>query len=654
MINRIKHFALTAWPSVHDEEALTSLELQGRTAAKMNECIDVINQQISIINSELDKLEEYASEAVEESIDNGAISTRMAGLVWENLTLTHQQLIERLDNLILNAAPPEGGAAEIVDARQGYHETYPTLGGHVRAIANGSGFSDAVRPGTVRAGRLTAGMLGADLRNKITVRESIPMAGKWILGNCYYDKDTFERVDHTGYSCSARIPCKYGDTFILESYVFGPLVYPAVILDSGLHVIDVQGTPGNSTWLKINDEIHITTANAAYIMFICGVGQVQDFRVSRVSMKTAPDRESYMSSSPYIHARAKKRTDTVTDRAQIKCWFKLPENRDAAIDYTIPMQLLKYTNLAGWTMRLFGATSDSTYDMQLSQSASAYNYPTSQGLRPYFTVALTTGEGVPITHVCLLIDLYPAREDEFINAYIPLLNLEWEGGSSPGTGYTLHGHVNTDTCNVVKQGAASSPLYGKKVLGLGDSLMAGNTLPKEKSWFNLLAGQMDMLGHNAAVNGQPIGGTDSIASRISTTLDQFPSPDYVILQGGANDLRLGVTLEVFRSALHTIVNTIRADNPRCKILFATNWKRSAYTNGLGLVESDYAAAMMEEAETLRIPFINNYASGIDLTDEKTAAWADEGIVSGGEANIHFSEEANKHIVPSFVAALEGI
>ena len=45
MINPINHYAFTNPASVYDEEALTALELAGRTANKVNECVEAINKQ---------------------------------------------------------------------------------------------------------------------------------------------------------------------------------------------------------------------------------------------------------------------------------------------------------------------------------------------------------------------------------------------------------------------------------------------------------------------------------------------------------------------------------------------------------------------------------------------------------------------------------
>ena len=653
-LNPIKHFALTHWGSVHDEEALTALELQARTAAKVNEAVEVINQQIDIINRALDTIPGIAESVIDDSIQDGTIRDMLNGTLMAALRKDITALENRVSSIIANANDTDGNS-EMVDARTDNNgKTYTALGTHVRALGNGSAFADAVRPGTVKAGRIMAGMTGGDLRDKYTVREIIPLAGHWVGGKGYFDMNSHEFVSHDGYTLTDHIPCSYGDTFLIESTVYGNLVKPAVLFNENKECVQVLGTAGSGAYELVQDEIHIGRGDVAYIAFICSTPYLSDCQVQRVSMKEATDRDVYGSGKGYIHARAKKRTDTITDRAQVKVWFKLPADHTAGRVYHIPMQLLKYTNLAGWTLRLFAAASDYSYEMQLTNSASGYTFTTYGGIRPYFTVSLETSDGLPVTHVCLFVDLLPAREDEHINAYLCPLSMYWKGGSSEGTGYALHGHLDTDTLNRVWPGAASSALYNKRILGLGDSLMSGNTLRKEKTWFNLAAGARDMQHYNAAANGRPVAGADSMVSNIDTILAAFPAPDYAIIQGGANDLRLNVPLADFRAGLHTLVEKVLASNPRCKILFATNWRRSDYVNPLGHDEDDYVSAMLEEAEALRIPVVNNFAAGVNLRDPLVAAWADEGIASGGDANIHFSEAANEYIVPTYIKALEGI
>lgn len=653
-INPIKHFALTQWGSVHDEEALTALELQARTAAKVNEAVDIINKQIDIINAELDRVEGYAVAEVEDSIQDGTIRELLNDQLMGDVRRDISALDNRVNNIVANANSTDGNS-ELVDARvDNVGKTHTSLGAHVRALGNGSAFSDAVRPGTVKAGRIMAGMTGGDLRDKYTVREIIPMAGHWTGENGYVDMTSLDFVSHEGYRMTDLIPCKYGDTFILESTLFGPLVKPAVLYNANKEPVQVVGTPGQGSFTLVTDEVHVGRGDVAYVAFVCHSSYLADCLVQRVSMKEATDRDVYGSGKGYIHARAKKRTDTITDRAQVKVWFKLPADHTAERMYHIPMQLLRYTNLEGWTLRLFSAASNTTYADQLPTSASGYTFTTYGGIRPYFTVPTETTDGEPVSHVCLFVDLLPARPDEHINAYLCPMTMYWQGGSSEGDGYTLHGHLDTDTINRVWPGAASSALYEKRILGIGDSLMSGNTLRKYKSWFCLVAGARDMLHHNAAVNGRPVAGEDSMVSNIDTILEAFPAPDYAIIQGGANDLRLNVPVADFREGLHTLVEKVLASNPRCKILFATNWRRSAYVNPLGHNEADYVSAMLEEAEDMQIPVVNNYAAGVQLMEPLVAAWADEGLVSGGDANIHFSEAANVYIAPTYIKALEGI
>lgn len=47
LINKIKHYAITNPATVYDEDATTALDLAARTAAKVNECIDVVNEHLT-------------------------------------------------------------------------------------------------------------------------------------------------------------------------------------------------------------------------------------------------------------------------------------------------------------------------------------------------------------------------------------------------------------------------------------------------------------------------------------------------------------------------------------------------------------------------------------------------------------------------------
>ncbi len=665
MIEPIRHYALTAWPSVHDEEAMSSLELQARTAAKVNEAVEVINSQIEIINSELSRVPYLASMSVKQAIADGVIADQLNGELMDALRAnlaTLQRSIDqanaRISSIVAQANPTDGNS-ELIDARLSSSNTlYATLGNHVRALGTGEALDDAIRPGVVKPQRIMAGNLGGDFEDRFTLREYVPLAGKWERTG-YYDMDSLGYTEHSGYSITAKIPCEYGDTYFIKSYLYGPKVRPAVVFDAGGRALEVIGEPGRSNWDPVLQGVQVGHKDAAYISFVCGGSYLAQFTCQRASANPYPDALVAMAGRGYIHMHAKKRTDTVTDRAQIKAWFELPATRSADDLYMIPLQLFEAENVSDYTFRLFGSVNDASYDVALPESASGYKYSSAYGIRPVFKVPLETSEGVSITHVSIFVDILPINGDAYMDATIPPLYMhritrDANPDPIPGTGYALHGALDTDTLNIVLPGSTGATPYRKKILGMGDSLMSGNTLRKSDSWFNLAAGARDMEHYNAAVNGLPVSGADGMATRIIAALAAMPAPDYFILQGGANDKRLNLPLAGFRQAIRDIVSAVRTASPRCKIILATNWRRTISANTLGLYDADYVAAMLEEAETLGVPCVNNYADGLNLLDPSTAAWADEGLASGGSSNIHFSRAANEAIATRYTREIENI
>lgn len=633
MINPLRHFSLTHHKTVYDEEALSSLELMGRIGAKVNELINNVNE----VNELVANLPDEVDRALSQEINSGNIAAIVGPAVLNELGTALSDLNTRISRIVASSGDDN---TEVVDMRTGPSGSYDTAGDHLRAIATGAGFRDAVRPGTVNHGRIMAGMLGGDLAEDHTRLMAQPMAGKWGSSG-YFDKPTLAMIAHSGYSVTDLIPCKYGDTFVLKSYLFGPRVYPAAVLNAAGKMLEVIGTPGRSSWDVIEDSVMVTHPEAAYIRFVCGVGYESQFRAYRVAPNPETDPAAAMASKGYIHMIAKQRTDTITDRAQIKVWFKRP---DKTTPYNIPLRLYKWANLKGYTFRVFGANEVGAYNQQLTESASGYTFDPDKGIE--VNVGHTQVDAYP--YICLFIDLLPVDGEQPMDVYLPQVAID---GDIWGVGYALHGSLASDQLRVVHPAALGSPLYQKKLLGVGDSLMRGNTLPVSMSWFNLSAGRYDMEFHNAAVNGQSVA---QMSEAIDSVLAAFPQPDYFMLNGGANDLRLSVDLATFREAIINIITKVRANNPRVKILALTNWERSGYTNDLGLIESDYVEAMLEVCEALNVVCLNNYADSLNMKDAATQSWADEGVVSGGEPNLHFSEAANIHLMPRICAALESL
>lgn len=130
MIEKIGHYSITNPATVYDEEALTALELAGRTAGKVNECVEHFNTLEEETNAHLAQQDAQipvkVEHAVQDHIDDGSFDEaidRYAG-----------ELQDRLENLIENT--PEGSTTmdvEVVDIRYGANGvTYDSAGEAVR------------------------------------------------------------------------------------------------------------------------------------------------------------------------------------------------------------------------------------------------------------------------------------------------------------------------------------------------------------------------------------------------------------------------------------------------------------------------------------------------------------------------------------------
>lgn len=662
MINPIKHYALLAHGSIHDEEALTSLELQARTAAKVNEIVDDVNQQREDLEQGLESIPGKIKGAIEEMNDDGTLRELVNDTLYQNVNerlgeyeadldaaqeemrRDVQSVAGQVGSIIAKGTATEGNT-ELIDARiSASGLTYGTLGAHIRAIATGAALRDALKPGTIRHGRISAGMLMGELASRYVIGEQWTTAGRWT-GSGYVDPDTLEIVEHSSYQFTEPAPCEYGDTFRVYTAIYGNKIPAAIFYDANKKIIGTSGGGiGQSDWVHRYHYVQVDKA-AAYVSFQCGTG-VADFRVLRYSPRMYPDPLEAMGGRGYIRCHAFNRTDTVTDRAQIKLWFPIQEGKS----YRFRVEPLIIKNCKGWSVRFFAASDAKSYSRQLSYSDHGRTYAASLAIATDLTVPEHTEEEQPFTHLAVFIDLLANDTSSRIDAIIAPPTLDTISGNSfiinrfEPLNVTLHGSVDGDYVASVPAGGMSSPVWRKRIMIHGDSLTRGNTLPKTASWFNLACSSRDMEYWNDAENGQAI-------SDMATNVD-LSGLDFYVLQGGANDKRLNKPLDGFRAKIRELVTLARAESPKVKILLLTNWRRTSGANDLGLYDSDYVAAMLEVAEELGVPCFNNYVHSLNLLDPNIAAWADEGLVTDGVANIHFSEEANKWLAPRFLAELE--
>ena len=197
-------------------------------------------------------------------------------------------------------------------------------------------------------------------------------------------------------------------------------------------------------------------------------------------------------------------------------------------------------------------------------------------------------------------------------------------------------------------------LYEKTLTFLGDSLAYGNIIGQHAVWTHLLG-----LRYNMNVNNMGINGNSVARQNVETTnlpmIDRYVNipadSDYVVVIGGANDKRLNVSIADFKTALETIIDGVRANVPKAKLLFLTNYNRFPNSaNTLGLNDIDYVNAMLEVCKDKGVKCFDNFHESGYIFNE----WQDEGVTQGTTANKHISKEGYKWLLPIYENLLRGL
>ena len=85
MIDKIGHYSMTTPGTIYDEEALTALELAGRTATKVNECVEQVNENTKTVNEAKDymvgNLPNFVENEIDELHDSGELTTMLVRAV---------------------------------------------------------------------------------------------------------------------------------------------------------------------------------------------------------------------------------------------------------------------------------------------------------------------------------------------------------------------------------------------------------------------------------------------------------------------------------------------------------------------------------------------------------------------------------------------
>lgn len=138
MIDRLEHYSLTHPASIYDEEALTALELAGRTAGKVNA---VINDQNSLRTEVEQSLKTFKDVTIPKEVDKEVKEYIDDGTFDKQINLLIGNLEERVDSLV--GSTTEGSTTldrEVIDIRVGADgTTYNSAGEAVRnALAMGN------------------------------------------------------------------------------------------------------------------------------------------------------------------------------------------------------------------------------------------------------------------------------------------------------------------------------------------------------------------------------------------------------------------------------------------------------------------------------------------------------------------------------------
>jgi hypothetical protein len=623
---------------------------------KVNKVIEYANQIGVVTNDTLTQwgeviewvtnegLEETATNTINSLISDGTLGNLINdGLLGNVLTQLGSKALAsdvntlktQIQTIIANSTTTEGNT-ELIDGRLSANgRNYTTLGSRLRI---GDDFESYTRT------------LSTDYVSYVPTLQS----------NQYVDSNTLALTDHSGYVLTIPIECQYGDEFLVSTVLFGPLVSTAVLYDANKTIIGVRGAKGNSTTDPQTSLIRVDMSNCKYIAFQCQ--STNRATLSARKKKAKGDTiETMKRTRGYYHVNAKARAG-MSDRAQV--WLTYDLGVGATVNpFTIPFEII--SNLSGVSYRLFGGLTTKTYEAYMEYYSGwvgegTYNYI---GTGKSLVMPNDPTTSAPTRYLQIFIDLILTDQSKVGEIYIPKFKVN---GKEPIREVLNLGSVSDKWNNVVPF-AERSPLYKKKMVGIGDSLMYGSVTGNQITWLNKLGAKYDMDYYNYGDNGNPIADVPSeptetgMVKRYTSMVD---GADYIIVLGGANDRRLNVPLgtntstdiTTFKGALNVLIDGLISKYPKGKILFMTNYNRFPSTvNSLGYSDIQYVDAMIEICNLKDIQCFDNYRkSGINFQNPITANWQDEGITIDGNANVHLSDEAYTWLLPKYEQALSGL
>jgi hypothetical protein len=629
-------------PTVYDE-SLSYYELLTKVVQQLNDIGTLVNDTTGLWNDVNEWMvnegvEEITAELLEEKINSGAFDYILENAI--NTKANQDDLIalqNQVTTIVANSTATEGNT-ELIDARlnaDGF--AHATLGEHVRHTEEST---------TIARKKL------------LSYASTLPTLDPLTNGQ-YVQWDNKQIVTHSGYGLTYPIECEYGDVFEYTGFIYGNLLTPGVIYDANMVLLDtVGGRYMGSSTQALNKIIRIENKNAKFIRFQTSNTRVKDLTIR----KELPIKESIdiqKRTRGYYRAVATPRQG-MSDRFQMMVTFDIGSGGIVEPFY-IPFE--RGNNLKAVSYRLYGSLEPDTYEQVIDYYSAwggenIYNH-LFVGRDISLPVDSTTG--TPTRYLQVFID--GVLTNPLVKGELTVPKFLVNG--KPPISAKLNWGTATDKFYAAIAYAELSPLYKKRIVGIGDSLLYGSVSGNDITWFNKLGGKYDMDFYNYGDNGNPIADhpDETNPSMVERYMNMVDGADYIIVQGSANDRRLDVPMgdndstdiKTFKGALNVMLDGLLAKYPKGKILCMTNYNRFETENGIGLTDLDYVNAMLEICRLKGIKCFDNFHdSGIDFHDPIRSAWQDEGIVLDGVANVHLSDEAYTWLLPKYEKVIEGL
>ena len=160
-----------------------------------------------------------------------------------------------------------------------------------------------------------------------------------------------------------------------------------------------------------------------------------------------------------------------------------------------------------------------------------------------------------------------------------------------------------------------SPLYGKKVNVIGDSMVAGYGVQTSERWTTLLANMTGATVRNYGINGSYLSNhsdADDAPPVVTRYTNMDNDADYVIVYAGTNDANNNIAIgtddstdtETIKGALNVLCDGLITKYPKAKICFITPYLRlnsNAFRNTIN--------AIADICKNYSIPVFNNWVNG---------------------------------------------